>query len=56
MYLGAKHRFKPGTSDSHLIGENSNELLFMVGTPNKFSLPSPIVGGFLYAMKRGDGK
>ena len=36
MYFSAKHRFKPGTSDSQLSGENSNELLFMVGTPNNF--------------------
>ena len=34
MYLSAKRRFKPDTSDSQLNGENSNELLFMVGTPN----------------------
>jgi hypothetical protein len=34
MYFSAKRRFNPGTSDSQLNGENSNELLFMVGTPN----------------------
>lgn len=51
MYFSAKRRFNPGASDSQLSGENSNELLFMVGTPNKFSLPSPITGGFLYEMK-----
>ena len=34
MYFSAKRRFNPDTSDSQLNGENSNELLFMVGTPN----------------------
>lgn len=37
MYFSAKRRFNPGTSDSQLNGESPNELLFMVGTPNKFS-------------------
>nr|DAU23507.1 MAG TPA: hypothetical protein [Caudoviricetes sp.] len=58
MYFSAKRRFNPGTSDSQLNGENSNELLFMVGTPNilfplvayhgrvliKFNTYFPVVG------------
>nr|DAX29183.1 MAG TPA: hypothetical protein [Caudoviricetes sp.] len=41
MYFSAKRRFKPDTSDSQLNGENSNELLFMVGTPNILFPSSP---------------